>query len=494
MAELIQHPQTFLAIGQHLRTQQTSELIVERMARIQRLTITARDQFVEQQRVANQAIGEQGTAGQHRQQALLQARTLLDQRQIAAASDDRAKQIKQAQQAAIRLGHRSQSGQQTGHQPVQALASAWTHRAGCRRCGECPQGGISGIRIGAAQFDQRIARPGLRQRRPIHLQGICLWSRRRSWCQQVAEFLADSAPVSVQFGRQGRPARIAQAECDPIPSRLILRNAVGLAIAEHLQTVLQSAQEPIRIGQSGRHRRCQMPGFGQCRQRCQQTALAQRRLPAGPDQLQRLCQELDFTDAARTELDVIGHVAPGNLGSDHRLHLAQAFECGVIEIAAVDERPQGIQQPPAGVQVARHRPCLDPGITFPVAAFALVVVFHRRKRQCQATARSERPQAHIDPVAETLGRDLIEQLDQPLALPHETGLGRDRPDPVAVTGFRIGEHQVDIGTEVQFATAEFAQPEHHQRLRYTGGRAQRAVTFAHLGLDGGQCRADAGFG
>ena len=171
-------------------------------------------------------------------------------------------------------------------------------------------------------------------------------------------------------------------------------------------------------------------------QRRQQPALAQRRLAAAADQLQRLHQEFDFADAAGAALDVVGEFLARDFRVDHRLHLAQAVERAVVEVAAVDERTQRRQEAFAGGDVAGDRPRLLPGIALPVAAFALEVLLHRRERQRHAPGVAERPQAQVDAMAEAVGGDFVEQLRQLLAEPREVVLGRERTRAIALSDRR----------------------------------------------------------
>ena len=108
-------------------------------------------------------------------------------------------------------------------------------------------------------------------------------------------------------------------------------------------------------------------------------------------------------------LDVVGEFLARDFGADRRLHLAQAVERAVVEVAAVHERPQRLEEALARGDVARHRPRLLPGVAFPVAAFALEVLLHRRERPCHAADIAERTQAQVDAMAETVGGDFVEQ-------------------------------------------------------------------------------------
>ena len=220
-----------------------------------------------------------------------------------------------------------------------------------------------------------------------------------------------------------------------------------LLVAQHLHAILQPAQEQIGLTQAIGMRLRQMPGRGQCAQGRQQGALAQHRLAPAADQLQGLHQEFDLADAAGAELQIVGELALLHFRIDHRLHLAQPVERGVVEIAAIDERPQGFEQFFAGGDVAGHRPRLDPGVTLPVAALALVVLLHRREAQRDPTGIAEGPQAQVHAMAEAVGGDIAEQLREALADAGEIGLRVQRPRAIAVAMRGEGIDQVDVGGE-----------------------------------------------
>src|SRR5690606_19516603 len=116
-------------------------------------------------------------------------------------------------------------------------------------------------------------------------------------------------------------------------------------------------------------------------------------------------------------------------------HLAQAVERAVVEVAAVDERPQRAQETFAGRGVAGHRPRLLPGVALPVAALALEVLLHRRERPRDPPGVAERTQAQVDAVTEPVRRDFVEQPGQLLAEPRVVLLGDQRARTVAFAVF-----------------------------------------------------------
>ena len=267
-----------------------------------------------------------------------------------------------------------------------------------------------------------------------------------------------------------------------------------LLVAAHLQAVLDPAQEAIGGQQRGGHVGVEVPRRGRRRQRRPQRRHPQRRLAAAAHQLHQLHDELDLADAAGTELDVVGQLAPRDLGIDQALHLAQAVEGRVVEVAAEHEGLERLDQGRAHRAVAGHRVRLDPGVALPVAALALVVLLHRRQRQRQAPGAAEGAQAHVDAEGEAVGGDLAQHLDQALAQAQEIVLVGQPARAVALAGLAEGEDQVDVGGEVELASAQLAHADHGQALGRAVGPARRAQPLREAGLELRQRALDADLG
>src|SRR6185437_15040652 len=187
-------------------------------------------------------------------------------------------------------------------------------------------------------------------------------------------------------------------------------------------------------------------------------------------------------DPARPELHVVRELAPLDLALDQSLHLAQAFEDSVVEIAPVDERPHG-----RGVQLCvTLSPCdrasFDPGIALPVAAVALQVILERGKARRERPALSEWPQAHVHAEDESVLRARSEQPDELLSEPREEFLVGDatyralaRPGSAGVAVLRKQKDEIDIGGEIELAAAELAHGDDEERLLATALGTRLAV-------------------
>ena len=94
-------------------------------------------------------------------------------------------------------------------------------------------------------------------------------------------------------------------------------------------------------------------------------------------------------------------------------------------------------------------------------------------------------------MAEAIGGDLVQQLGQALSQPREIVLGLQRAAPVGLAIPRIGVDQVDVGGEVELATAQLAQAEHDQALRHPVRVAHHAMALGEFPFHRGQGDAQA---
>ena len=185
--------------------------------------------------------------------------------------------------------------------------------------------------------------------------------------------------------RGGECRRIGKTHEHGKPVQLLrrLRQRVRLPVGDHLQPVLDPAQEAVGEGQFRGGAAGQVAGPHQQAQRVQRARIAQPRIAAAPNQLQGLRQELDFANAALAEL----HVVPGDplhlvgvrgdagalVGVDPPLHGVDVRHRREIQVPPPDERPDRLQELGAERKVTGHRTRLQHGGAFPVLAHALVV-------------------------------------------------------------------------------------------------------------------------
>ena len=189
---------------------------------------------------------------------------------------------------------------------------------------------------------------------------------------------------------KARRVRVAHERREPRQLRRTLRQRVRLAVGHHLQTMFHAAQEEVRGGQF-RHGGARNPvGRRQPPQCPQRRGIAQRRVPAAPDELESLRQELDLADAALAQLDVVpgdprhgvrrGGQRAALVLVDPALHRVDVGHQRKVEPAAPDEGTDRVQEQRPQRQVAGHRACLDHGGTLPALAHAFVIGDCRRQR------------------------------------------------------------------------------------------------------------------
>ncbi len=144
--------------------------------------------------------------------------------------------------------------------------------------------------------------------------------------------------ASAKASRPGKPAKRANRSS---PSRSAGRR-VGLLVGDHLQAVLDDAQEAIGGGELVERASASIqPPSASTVERRQRGLDAQLRMPAAGDELLGLHEELDLADAAAAELDVVpldrDLVVPA-IGMDLALHRVDVGDRGEVEILAPDER------------------------------------------------------------------------------------------------------------------------------------------------------------
>ena len=441
-------------------------------------------QFVQQQRVLRQALGQQCAVGDHVQHPLQRIGLLVQQGQVGAAAQDVLHHRQQPAQRQLGLPGIGGPLHQRRQHPVQARPAGIGQSAHARAAGEIAQQQVGGLRLvesGSRQL-RRVA--GIGQRTPVAGQR----SRRSpllATAQQGVELRGHEATMPVQLHAKRGPVPIAEAGGDPGLVERVDGQGVDLVVAQHLQPVFQPAQVAVGTAQRRSGVLVHLPRPHQRVQGRQQPTLTQGRLPPPADQLQGLDQELDLADPARAALDVVGQLAPRDLGADRGLHRAQAIKRAEVEVAPVDEGTQHPEERLAGGQVPGDRTRLLPGVALPVAAFLLEVQLHRRQRPGAAPGAAVGPQAQVDPVAEAIGGVLAQQPCQLLPQAVEIRLRRQRAGTVAggVDPFGVvAVDQVDVGTEVELASAQLAQGEYDQPPWRAIGAAQHAVAAGEVGF------------
>ena len=393
--------------------------VAQRVALRQRACRARIEQFVEQQRMRGQALGKQRAARNRIDQPSQCFGLFVEQGQIAAAAQDVLQQRQHAPQRGFGLARSRGRLQQRRHHAVEPGARRIRQVAHAGRAHEIAQLASSALRFvepGIGQY-RRLARLG--QGAPVRGERA-RFRAAPARGQQRFEFRGDARAMRIELFAQRRPVGESAADREPLP--VDRRFPATHASARREASAGGSpggagsdrpapAQSPTsgaicRASTSacsaGINCRCcsavSRPPRISCRA-CARNSIS--RMPPGP-RLMSSASSLRATSAA-----IAAFIS------------RRPCERAVIEITAIDERPQRLQQAFAGIEVAGHRARLQPGVALPVAPFALEILLHRGERQRHAAGVAERTQPQVDAVAEAVDRGLVEQLGELLAEPRE---------------------------------------------------------------------------
>ncbi|HHX81659.1 MAG TPA: hypothetical protein GX696_01585, partial [Pseudomonadaceae bacterium] len=199
---------------------------------------------------------------------------------------------------------------------------------------------------------------------------------------------ARSVTVQQYFSKLGQmliaALDAATADGHAFPRQCLVGVVMGLFVLQGLGGVFYPAQQGIGalqgLGILRRHAACQHQAIHGGKQ----GALLQMSMTSAKDQLQYLNDEFNFADTAPAQLDVVVHALAADLLFNLVLEVAQGVDGGEVDVAAVGEGAQHVQQLADGARIAAHSPRLDHGKTLPGAALGLVVGFHGSdgERQC----------------------------------------------------------------------------------------------------------------
>src|SRR3569833_1227015 len=362
-------------------------------------------------------------------------------------------------EARERITHLRDGREQQRHQVIEAFA---TLRRELAAGGGVAQVGDPLARLGRGRvarggeqgLDLVIARPAAPRPYERRIGLAPVFSLRRR--EEIFEVTVHATAMVVELSRELFPARMAHRIRERRAIRRVLRQAMRLLIGIFLQTVFGAAQKFIGRHQVGAGVCRQIAAFHETMQHSDDGPRLQLGLTTATDQLKGLADELDLADAAGAELDVVFHALAFDLFLDQGLHLAQRAIGAEIEIAAEDEGAQQVQQFFAGGAVARHCRRLDPGVPLPLAAVALVILFHRIEAHHQRTAVAERTQPHVDAKDEALGHRRVDRLNETLGEAAEIIFIRECPRAThGLTVLWIGEDQVDVGGNFVFVCFVF---------------------------------------
>ncbi len=252
--------------------------------------------------------------------------------------------------------------------------------------------------------------------------------------------------------------RVAEEYRELREAGLVAGQRVYLLVLEHLEAVLDAAQEAIGARHLLRDIRRDAADVREGLERRAGAGDAHLRQAPTPDQLLGLGEELDLADAAAAELDVVTEhrdPAAALVRLDLPLDRVNILDGREVQMTAPEERPELGEKALAIRHVACDRAGLDESGALPVLAGALVVGKRRqdRKRRRRGGRVGAEPEVRAEDVA-ILGTLVHE--------PHEVaGHAREElmrampaavPDAVGVEQY----DQVDVAGIVELPRAEFA--------------------------------------
>src|SRR6516162_7295749 len=283
----------------------------------------------------------------------------------------------------------------------------------------------------------------------------------RSVLEELGIVPLDRDEMAKQIGDKRIRLRIAEKDPDSCDPCAVRRKHMRLRVLDHLQAVLETAQEAIIVDQLGSRRRIDTAGGSEATQRLASGSSPQLTHAPTPDQLLGLGEEFDFADAAATGLDVMpldGDSSAAAKGVDLTLDRVDILNGGKIEVFPPNERLQLAQKALPGDPVAGHRPGLDQRCPFPILADALIVGERGWHRQHQRGGRGVRAQPQICAKDVAVARSFVENAREIACNANKEGL-----DAITRTNARPGrvvkKDQIDIARIIELVSAELAHAE-----------------------------------
>ena len=128
----------------------------------------------------------------------------------------------------------------------------------------------------------------------------------------------DGLPVLLQHRIERVPVREIAHPCQAQSILGVLRQIVALGVVELLQAMLDVPEKHVGGAQLFHRLRRKEVAAAEELEHLQRRSRGELRLAAAARELQRLDHELDLADAARTELHVVGELAPRTRGAPRR--------------------------------------------------------------------------------------------------------------------------------------------------------------------------------
>ena len=309
---------------QELRDARRQPLFVETVA--DRADPAGIDRRVEHMRALGDDPGQARRAAEEIAEQFAHRRVgAQDRQQLHRARHTRQRRVERAQRR-VGVARAGKGGEQRRHEFGQHFARAGAaHR---RAAAEMPAANGLGrlFRAPEAEAAQRRQGLGIVDDAGEH-QAARLGAERRRVLEQARVVPLDPAQMIGHRRRERLEPGVA-AEGGEARQRVGLeRQALGLLVVDHLQAMLDAAQERIGVGQIVDRLGADPMLDVQLPEHVERSRAAHRRPPAAENQLLRLDEEFDLADAAAAELDVVAGDRDRARGRAPRGSGASSREC-----------------------------------------------------------------------------------------------------------------------------------------------------------------------
>ena len=248
------------------------------------------------------------------------------------------------------------------------------------------------------------------------------------------------------------------------------RDRMGLQILLHLETVLHVAEKTVGAAKRLRFPAGQQVVLRQLLEAGQRLRALQERLPPGVEQLLRLHEEFNLTDAAPTQLYVaIDFAGPHHFIFDPVFHGTDLLDHPCVDRPRVSERLDHFKEFPRQSPVSANRPGFDQHHPFPRLPPLGIVILVTAERPRQRPGVAFGPQPEVDPEQHAGRRharhfrdECFGEAIEELVIRHDGALrfALDGRFPEHVALLIIDKHHVHIRTVIQFLPAQFAETQH----------------------------------
>ena len=215
-------------------------------------------------------------------------------------------------------------------------------------------------------------------------------------------------------GRVERPEPLVTRQGgDRLPGLVVLGEAVGLLVADHLGPMFERAELSIGVSEDVGVLRLDVAEVREGAEGLQSAARPQRRLAPAQDELLGLDEEFDLADPAAPKLEIgarRGQPIVHLVGVDLPLDRMDVGDSGKVQIAPPDEGLEVGEESLSQRFVAADGAGLDEGRPFPILPHRLVVDVGRREGDRRRRGRRVRAKAQVDPEDIALDGPPLEDL------------------------------------------------------------------------------------